>query len=166
MIAALFLAAALSAPSCLLPPVHAPVAQPFRAPACPYCAGHRGLGYRVASGTPVRAIGAGTVSFAGSVAGVRWLVVRHPDGTRASYGHLLHLEVASGDTVVAGQVLARSSRRLHLGLRDGTTYVDPATRLGRWSGRVRLVPSSGAPPRPGPAPTLVCPPRAPPPAST
>ena len=55
---ALFAALAL-APSCLLPPVDAPIVDPFRPPPCAWCPGNRGIEYDVPAGTPVRAAAAG-----------------------------------------------------------------------------------------------------------
>ena len=47
--------AALPEPPAYLPPVEAPVADPFRPPTTPYGPGNRGLEYATAPGTPVRA---------------------------------------------------------------------------------------------------------------
>ena len=47
-----------------------------------------GSRYAVAAGTPVRAAAAGTVTFSGVVADVRYVVVRHADGLLATYGGL------------------------------------------------------------------------------
>ena len=117
--------------SCLLPPVTAPVADPFREPACPWCPGNRGLTYDVAAGTTVRAAAAGTVTFSGPVAGTFYLVVEHADGLRATYGQLAGSHLRPGDVVVAGAIVGRSSGGLHFGLREGDRYIDPAPFLGR-----------------------------------
>lgn len=156
MIPVLAVMLAWLAPACWPPPVAAPVAEPFRAPACGWCPGHRGVGYSLAPGTLVRAVAPGTVSFAGSVAGLRYVVVTHPDGVRVTYGQLQQLLVAAGAIVVAGQPVGSSSSWLHLGVRRGAVYLDPASFLGRWQGRPRLVPVDG-PARAGPPPRLVCP---------
>ena len=74
-------------PACLLPPVVAPVVDPFRDPGCAWCPGNRGLTYGVATGTVVRAAAAGSVTFSGRVAGTRYVVVEHAaGGLRATYG--------------------------------------------------------------------------------
>ena len=76
-------------PSCLLPPVDAPVVDPFRAAAVPVVPGQpRPRRTPSAPGTPVRAAAAGTVTFSGVVAGTRYVVVDHADGLRATYGGL------------------------------------------------------------------------------
>ena len=74
--------------ACWLPPVDAPVVDPFRPPPCTWCAGNRGLEYGTPSGVAVRAVAAGEVTFSGTVAGERYVVVRHADGRRATYGGL------------------------------------------------------------------------------
>ncbi|MEZ5273298.1 MAG: M23 family metallopeptidase [Ilumatobacteraceae bacterium] len=142
---------------CLPPPVTVPIAAPFQAPPCPYCAGHRGVAYRPPPGTVVRAVISGTVTFAGPVAGVRWVVVADAEGRRWSYGHLAAVLLHAGQQVAAGQPVGLSGPYLHLGLRMGEAYADPAPLLGRWVGRPRLVPVDGAPPRPPTAPRLTCP---------
>ncbi|MBA3604399.1 MAG: M23 family metallopeptidase [Actinomycetota bacterium] len=141
---------------CLRPPVVAPVVDPFRQPACPWCAGNRGLEYDVAAGTEVRAAAAGTVTFAGSVAGVRYVVVEHADGLRATYGRLDSATVATGRRVATGQIVGRSGDGLFFGIRRGETYLDPAPLLGRLVERARLVPTDGSRPRRPPPAVLAC----------
>jgi murein DD-endopeptidase MepM/ murein hydrolase activator NlpD len=142
--------------SCLLPPVVAPVADPFREPACQWCPGNRGIEYAVPAGTPVRAAAAGIVTFSGPVAGTFYVVVQHADGLRATYGQLTGSHLAAGDVVVAGAIVGPSSGGLHFGLRVGDRYVDPALFIGRLVERVRLVPTDGSVPRPAPPPRLEC----------
>jgi murein DD-endopeptidase MepM/ murein hydrolase activator NlpD len=150
------LLASLLLSSCLLPPVSAPVADPFREPACRWCPGNRGLTYDVPAGTPVRAAAAGVVTFSGSVAGTYYLVVAHADGLRATYGELAGSPFDLGDVVVAGATVGPSAGGLHFGLRIGDHYVDPAPYLGRLVERARLVPTDGSAARPAPAPRLQC----------
>jgi hypothetical protein len=135
----------------------APVADPFREPACPFCAGNRGIEYAVPAGTPVRAAGAGTVTFSGVVAGTFYLVVEHADGVRATYGQLAGSHLGVGSAVTAGAIVGVSAGGLHFGLRVGDRYVDPAPWLGRLVERARLVPTDGSAPRPAPPPRLSCP---------
>jgi len=134
--------------TCYVPPVDAPVAEPFVAPACPYCPGHRGVEYVVAAGTPVRAAASGEVTFDGVVAGSRYLVVNNDDGLTATYGILASSAVTVGARVQAGQILAHAGARLYFGLRMGDVYVDPQDYLAVVHWRPRLVPSSGLPGRP------------------
>ena len=148
MIAALFVWVAL----CWPPPVATPAVRPFEAPACTWCAGHRGLEYRPPADTPVAAVAPGVVVFTGRVAGTGYVVVRLADGRRVTYGFVHRLTVRPGQTVSQGQILARSTDRLFLGVRlgegDAVAYLDPAPLLGRWRGPPRLVPADGSAPRP------------------
>ncbi|WP_432511707.1 murein hydrolase activator EnvC family protein [Kineococcus sp. SYSU DK001] len=101
-----------------------------------YEAGHRGVDLAADPGRAVAAVEAGTVSFAGPVAGRGVVVVLHPDGTRTTY-EPLDPAVGPGEQVRAGAVLGALAAApqhcpvpcLHLGLRRGETYLDPLTRL-------------------------------------
>ena len=77
-------ATTVHAAPCLRPPVVGTVVDPFRAPACEWCAGNRGIEYRVGPDATVRAAATGTVTFVGSVAGTTYLVVELPNGWRLS----------------------------------------------------------------------------------
>ncbi len=98
----------------------------------------------------------GEVTFSGTVAGERYVVVRHDDDRRATYGGLASSTLRTGDAVVAGMVVGITAGHLHFGLRDGDTYVDPAPFLGRLVGRARLVPDDGTAARAAPPPRLRC----------
>jgi len=143
-------------PTCYLPPVNAPIVDSFRAPACTFCAGNRGLEYELAPGTPVVAAAAGVVRFSGVVVGVRYLVVDQTDGRVATYGRLGAARVALGSAVRQGDVLATTSDRFFFGLREGQRYVDPAPFLGHARFRPRLVPTGSWPKRRAPPPVMVC----------
>lgn len=125
------------------PPVDAPVVDPFRLPDGPYGAGNRGLEYATGPGTPVRAIGEGLVVFAGAVAGTLHVTVLHPDGLRSSYSYLAEIDVSVGRRVVRGEIVGRAGARLHLGVRGGGTYLDPATLFAPTG--VHLVPVDESP---------------------
>src|SRR5262245_3429232 len=124
-------------PACLVPPVAARVAVPFRAPACTWCPGQRGLEYANRPGIAVRAAGSGTVVFAGQVAGVVWVTVDHSGGMRTSYGPLRRVLVRRGAKVAPGTLIASAAGPLHFGVRVDGRYVDPADLLGQ---PVHLVP--------------------------
>ena len=147
---------ALAPGACYVPPVDAPIIDPFRQPPCEQCAGNRGLEYATSVGTPVRAIARGTVSFSGVVAGTRYIVVDQPDGYRATYGRLGAAFVGIGAQVSAGSVVGTTTAGFYFGLRVGETYVDPAPMLGTYRYRPRLVPTDGSARRPAPPPTLEC----------
>jgi murein DD-endopeptidase MepM/ murein hydrolase activator NlpD len=108
------------------PPVSAPIIDRFRPPPGRFAAGNRGIEYETTPESPVGAIGAGRVVFAGSVAGSLHVTVTHPDGLRSSYSYLASTSVAVGEEVVGGQMLGTTTARLHVGVRAGTAYLDPA----------------------------------------
>jgi murein DD-endopeptidase MepM/ murein hydrolase activator NlpD len=146
----------LLAPTCYMPPITSPVVDPFRAPACQFCPGNRGLEYEPAIGTKVVAAAAGVVTFSGLVAGVRYVVVEQDDGRLATYGRLAAAKVVVGASVAVGDQIGTTTERFYFGLRDGDQYIDPAPFLGTLRSRPRLIPTDGSPPRPAPAPTLSC----------
>lgn len=150
-------AAAVAGPPCWPPPVDAPIVDHFRAPACPWCPGNRGVTYAVASGTAVRAVAAGVITFAGSVAGTGYVVLQHADGRRATYGGVAGTGFRVGQPVAAGSIVGWVERgELHFGLRRGEEYLDPAPFIGRLVDRPRLVPTDGTAARPAPPPVLRC----------
>ncbi len=66
------------------------------------------------NGSPVRALSTGTVLSAGWAGGFgNRLVIEYWDGTVSWYAHLSGFEVKPGDTVNAGQVVARSGNTGH-----------------------------------------------------
>lgn len=136
--------------SVLVPPVQGKVTISYREPACFYCAGHRGVVVAVADGAPVRAIADGTVTFAGEVAGVIYVVLNFAPNLRLTYGHLRDrfgdtgIQVETGDRITGGQVLGHSTTWVYLGVREGANPRNPLPFLG--ARRVQLV-SPHAPPR-------------------
>lgn len=130
-------------------PVGSPlrVVRPFIAPLGRFGAGHRGVDLGVRDGQPVGAAGAGTVSFAGQVAGRGVVVIQHPDGVRTEYEPVT-VKVRSGTVVSTGQEIAvvhgahgscSVGACLHWSARRGEAYFDPLTLL-RPLGIVRLLP--------------------------
>jgi murein DD-endopeptidase MepM/ murein hydrolase activator NlpD len=94
----------------------------------------------------VRAAGAGTVAFAGSVAGRGVVSIDHPNGLRTTY-EPVDVAITAGTAVgrgtqvgalVAGHAGCPAAACLHWGLRRGDTYLDPLLLLG--FARVRLLP--------------------------
>ena len=143
---------------CLLPPVSGRVTDGFRSPVCPYCAGNRGLEIDTTPGQTVVAAAAGRVSFAGSVAGTRYVAVEHGGGYRTTYGGLASITVTTGTRVDAGGALGTSAAHTFFGLRQGDVYLDPYPHLGVVVIAPHLVPLDGSPGRPGGAGRLRCPP--------
>ena len=139
-----------------LRPVAGRVVHTFHPPVTRYGRGHLGVDFAATPGTPVRAAGAGTIVFAGAVAGARHVVVRHAGGLRTSYSFLATIRVHRGERVGRGAVLGTTGGRgehhdghvLHLGLRIGDAYVDPMRLFapGGLPVRVHLAPSSAPPP--------------------
>ncbi|MGW2340585.1 peptidoglycan DD-metalloendopeptidase family protein [Streptomyces sp. NPDC001661] len=70
---------------------------------------HTGQDFAVPTGTPVRAVGAGTVVFTGCGDGFgNQVVLRHADGYYTQYAHLSRIGVRVGDRLAAGETLALS----------------------------------------------------------
>jgi hypothetical protein len=144
-----------------LEPVPA-VERGFELPEHPWGAGHRGVDLLGSPAQPVLAMGAGTVSFAGPLAGRGVLVINHGE-LRSTYEPVT-AAVHRGEHVAAGQVVGLLQTLhshcppevcLHLGLRRGSAYLDPLDFLGPRPVRLKpLSVSAGkAPPlRAGPAP--------------
>ena len=119
----------------------------FDPPLTQYAPGHRGVDLAGAPGAAVRAAGAGTVAFAGSVGGRGVVVLAHPDGVRTEY-EPVRGTVAVGATVPIGATLGVLSgshrgcapnRCLHWGARRGGVYLNPLALL-QAPGAVRLLP--------------------------
>jgi murein DD-endopeptidase MepM/ murein hydrolase activator NlpD len=132
------------------------IADPYREPACRWCAGHRGIDYLVGSDVLIRAAASGRGVFAGTVVDVRYVVIQLPSGWRHTYGQLSSSSLESGDVVLAGGAVGRASGRFFFGLRIGDDYADPAPFLGEIVGRRRLIPVDGTAPRAAPPPRLRC----------
>lgn len=121
-------------------PVAGPVVDGFRLANGPFGPGNRGLEFGTEQGSPVRAIGDGEVIFAGLVVGSLFVTIRHPDGLRSSYSYLTEISAVVGQRVRRGDLIGLSGQRLHLGVRRGTVYLDPALLFARRT--ARLVPDS------------------------
>ncbi|MFE3167584.1 peptidoglycan DD-metalloendopeptidase family protein [Streptomyces sp. NPDC059224] len=97
---------------------------------------HTGVDFVVPTGTPVKAVGEGTVVTAGwGGAYGNQVVIRLADGYYAQYGHLSALSVSVGQTVTAGQQIGLSGAtgnvtgpHLHFEIRTSPYYgsdIDP-----------------------------------------
>ena len=119
-------------------PVNGPVVQGFDPPASPYGSGHRGIDIAAPVGTTVTAPAAGTVSFAGRVAGHLFITLDHGAGLESTYSWVTSVAVAKGEPVSAGDVIATtgsghptgSTPHLHIGVKLHDAYVDPLLYLG------------------------------------
>ncbi|MDQ0583741.1 M23 family metallopeptidase [Streptomyces rishiriensis] len=135
------------------------VVRGWEPPAGPYARGHRGVDLAAPPDTPVRAVAAGRVSFAGLVAG-RGVVSVELSATglpplRTTY-EPVRASLRKGDEVAPGQVVGTleptgshcARTCLHWGLLRGRTYLDPLSLLPPWlrrSGPSRLLPVLGVP---------------------
>jgi hypothetical protein len=124
----------------------------FDPPDVPWGSGHRGVDLAGRVGQPVHAALAGTVGFAGRVAGRGVVVVDHGD-TRTTYQPVTP-SVRRGEVVGRGQVIGTlawfgthclPAPCLHWGLLAGMTYLDPLSLVGG-PRPVRLLPLDGAAP--------------------
>ncbi|MPZ51712.1 MAG: peptidoglycan DD-metalloendopeptidase family protein [Acidimicrobiia bacterium] len=133
---------------CILPPVPGPVVGEY-APIGRY-QGHWGVDLAASEGSTVVAPVAGEVTFAGKVAGVLAVTVRHEDGYWVSVSSLQRIDTEQGTVLEAGDAVGRSGRHagkaaVHVSLRDTDGYRDPEPFLGcARPGRVRLIPVSEA----------------------
>ncbi|HJR45373.1 MAG TPA: peptidoglycan DD-metalloendopeptidase family protein [Actinomycetota bacterium] len=144
----------------LIPPVDAPVAVPFDAPAHRFAPGHRGIDYATPAGTRVRAAASGIVTFAGRVAGTGAVTVAHDSGYESTYTSLGDIEVVRGDLVRSGTWLGTTDVShpggrpgLHFAVKWGDRYVDPGLLLGTFdvSAAIHLAPLVWQPPAAMPA---------------
>ncbi|MFP3987457.1 M23 family metallopeptidase [Streptomyces sp. E11-3] len=101
---------------------------------------HTGVDFHAASGTPVQAVGPGTVVEAGwGGAYGNNVVIRMNDGTYTQYGHLSSLSVSVGQSVTPGQRIGLSGAtgnvtgpHLHFEVRTSAEYgsdIDPVSYL-------------------------------------
>lgn len=137
---------------------------------------HSGLDLAAPEGSSVVAPADGTVSFAGRLPGgngALGVTVTTPDGLKVTCSPLASAAVAKGAEVAAGETLgavaaegdaSSSESHVHLSVRDGDTYLDPAKLLPAVSAPVPVptpVPGSAVEPAPdnvpAPAPTPIAP---------
>ena len=121
------------------------VVEHFDPPATTYGSGHRGVDLAGISGQDVRAALAGTVTYAGMLAGRGVVVVDH-GATRTTYEPVT-AAVLVGDAVAQGGLIGRLELAgshcfpracLHWGWLAGETYLDPLRLVD--AGPVRLLP--------------------------
>src|SRR4051812_49656819 len=79
-VAVALLLAVPPAPGSYIPPVDAPVSEPFHVEGGHYGPGNRGIEYATSPGDAIVAAADGTVVFSGTVAGGRPATIRHDDG--------------------------------------------------------------------------------------
>lgn len=114
------------------------VLRAFERPANRFAPGHRGVDLKATAGTPVRAIGSGTVVFVGDVANVPTVSIDHgpvrstylPVAPLVDVGALVDVGETIGTVATRGRHCTRDC--LHLGIRrtepthaQDDPYVDP-----------------------------------------
>ncbi|ABM13022.1 M23 family metallopeptidase [Mycolicibacterium vanbaalenii] len=125
------------------------VVRQFDAPAPNWQRGHRGVDLAGADGQPVYAAAAGTVVFAGDLAGRPLVSIAHPGGLRTTY-EPVRPAVRRGQQVTAGTALGELATGhpncaapacLHWGAMWGPAsradYVDPLGLLGTTAIRLK-----------------------------
>ncbi|PJT49198.1 peptidase, partial [Streptomyces albidoflavus] len=122
-------------------PVDAGTGTPYRASGASWSKGyHTGVDFPVPTGTSVKAAASGTVVSAGWGGSYGYqVVIKHNDGKYSQYAHLSALTVRSGQSVQAGQRIARSGStgnstgpHLHFEVRTGPGFgsdIDPLAYL-------------------------------------
>ena len=148
----MFVAFALSA-VCLVAPVNGPITEVY-SPVGRY-GGHWGVDFAAKPGALVRAPTAGTVTFAGSVAGMNSATIVPLPGVKVSTSYLLDLRVRTGARVERGDVIglagaAHGVGGVHLSLRIAGRYVDPVRFLGCRDTNITRALRLVTPPRPYP----------------
>jgi murein DD-endopeptidase MepM/ murein hydrolase activator NlpD len=106
---------------------------------CPSHHFHSGIDLAAPQGTPVHAASSGVVKVGHDRTGYGlFIVVRGDDGLSTLYGHLSRVEVESGDTVAAGDVIGEvgstgnsTGPHLHFEVRVAGRPVDPLPMLAR-----------------------------------
>jgi len=121
------------------------VVHDFEPPAEPWGSGHRGIDLAGTVGQRVHSSLAGTIAFAGHIAGKPVVTVSHGE-TRTTY-EPVSSDLDAGDPVSAGRTIGTlelpfshcfPKACLHWGWLRGETYLDPLDLVS--NGRVRLLP--------------------------
>lgn len=108
-----------------------------RHPILGYTHEHTGVDYAAATGTPVRTIGDGVVTFAGVQGGYGNVVyIRHRGKDSTVYAHLSRIDVKVGDNVMQGETIGAvgstgrsTGPHLHFEFRVDNQPVNPVTAL-------------------------------------
>ncbi|MFD7552665.1 peptidoglycan DD-metalloendopeptidase family protein [Streptomyces sp. NPDC059578] len=122
-------------------PVASGVGTPYRASGSMWSSGyHTGVDFSVPSGTPLKAVGPGTVVSAGWAGAYgNQVVIQLADGKYAQYAHLSQLGVSAGQSVSGGQQIGTAGStgnstgpHLHFEIRTSPAYgsdIDPLSYL-------------------------------------
>jgi murein DD-endopeptidase MepM/ murein hydrolase activator NlpD len=96
---------------------------------------HNGIDFSAPTGTPVRAVGDGTVAFAGTQNGYGNIVIlKHRNDQETAYAHLSRIDVKVGQSIGQGDTLGAvgstgwsTGPHLHFEFRVNGQYQDPST---------------------------------------
>jgi len=99
---------------------------------------HTGTDIGAPTGTPIKAVAGGTVIFSGWKGTLgKFIVVEHGNGIQSYYAHCSTLLVSKGDTVTAGQQIAKvgntgrsTGPHLHFEIRKNGAAVNPQSYIG------------------------------------
>ena len=91
-----------------------------------WCPGNRGIEYAIEPGEQVGAAASGTVTYAGRVAGVAYVVVRTARGVLVTHSGMESIDARSGEQLRVGAPIGVAGATLYIGVRVGGVYVDPA----------------------------------------
>ncbi len=148
------LAAALALSAPVPPVIPLRLVAPFESPRTDWGAGHRGIDLAADTDQPVASLTQGVIGFAGMIAGKPVVTVHMGDGRRVTYEPVL-TGLAPGRPVRAGELIGVVASRgghcggeagcLHIGLLDGSGYVDPLALLRRPAVLRPLQPRPGLP---------------------
>ena len=112
------------------------VANPYRAPAHRYGAGHRGIDIVWAQGDAVRAPADGIVAFRGTVVDRPLLTIEHPGGYVSTF-EPVSSPLSPGDAVTTGDEIGTVAAgghaptgTMHLGVRRDGDYINPMLLFG------------------------------------
>lgn len=138
--------AAVKAASKFEPPVTAAISRHFDLSNGRFAAGgHRGVDFTVQEGTPVRASGAGVVSFAGNTPEGPYVTITHDGGIKTTYSLgeiavIVSQQVGQGTTIgTSGRGHGGSDPVLHFGALINGNYVDPLLLLGNFEDVTDLI---------------------------
>lgn len=100
---------------------------------------HDGIDISRPTGTPVKPISSGIVTFSGTNGGYgRMVEIDHGDGLTSRYAHLSTLAVREGEQIIPGQTIGQvgetgrtTGPHLHLEIRRLNSPIDPLTVLNR-----------------------------------
>ncbi|MEX2551949.1 MAG: alpha/beta hydrolase [Actinomycetota bacterium] len=148
----LFPAIAIAAPQsgkAFIPPVDGEITKPFKMLKNSFGPGsHRGVDFGVPSETPVKASGAGEVTFVGPVGGEGlFITISHEKGLETTYSYLSSTDVVNGQRVAQGDVIGKSGEghpgegapALHFGAKQDGKYIDPEMLFQDFSDITELI---------------------------